>query len=62
MHWAATTAKQANNFDTFIQLMERWKSNAYLIYIKTPPMELAKLSKHLIINYQQHYTSGQPSI
>ena len=49
---AAITARQANIPDAFIQLMGRWKSNTYLIYIKTPPVELAKLSKHLIINYQ----------
>ena len=30
--------------------------------IKPPPMELANFSKHLIINYQQHYTTGQFSI
>ena len=54
---AATTARQANILDPLIQLMGRWKSNAYLTYIKTPPMEMAKLSKHLIINYQPPYTT-----
>lgn len=50
---AATTARQANIPDALIQLMGRWKSNAYLTYIKTPPTELAKLSKCLVTNYQQ---------
>ena len=55
----ATTARQPNILDALIQLMGRWESNACLIYIKTPPMELAKLSKHLIINYQPPYTTCQ---
>ena len=54
---AANSARQANILDPLIQLMGRWKSNAYLTYIKTPPMEIAKLSKHLIINYQPPYTT-----
>ena len=54
---AATTVRQANILDPLIQLIGRWKSNAYLTYIKTPPMEMAKLSKHLIINYQPPYTT-----
>ena len=54
---AATTARQANILDPLIQLMGRWKGNAYLTYIKTPPMEMAKLSKHLINNYQPPYTT-----
>ena len=58
---ADTTARQANIPDALIQLMGRWKSNAYLTYIKTPPMELAKLSKHLIISYQPPYTTCQSS-
>ena len=51
---AATTAREANIPDALIQLMGRWKSNAanaYLTYIKTPPADLAKLSKCLITNY-----------
>ena len=55
----ATTARQANILNPLIQLMGRWKSNTYLTYIKTPPMEMAKLSKYLIINYQPPYTTGQ---
>ena len=54
---AATTTRQANILDPLIQLRGRWKGNAYLTYIKTPPMEIAKLSKHLINNYQPPYTT-----
>ena len=50
---AATTAREANIPDALIQLMERWKSIAYLTYMKTLPGDLAKLSKCLITNYQQ---------
>ena len=40
-----THSFQANIPDSLIQLMGRWKSNAYLTYVKISPMELAKLSK-----------------
>ena len=36
---AATTAREANIPDALIQLMGRWKSNAYLTYIKTPQQQ-----------------------
>ena len=54
---AATTAKQANMPDTSIQMLGRWKSNAYQIYIKTPSQELARFelarfSKYLTSSYQ----------
>ena len=41
---AATTARQANVPDSLIKMMGRWKSDAYLSYIRTPPQELAKVS------------------
>ena len=44
---AATTAAQANIPHTSIQMLGRWKSNAYQMYIKTPPQELARFSKYL---------------
>ena len=50
---AATSAKTANLPDTYIKMLGRWKSDAYQRYIKTPPSELAKLSKYLLIGYQQ---------
>ena len=48
---AATSAKQANIPNTFIQMLGRWRSDAYQHYIKTPPQELAKLSRHLTDGY-----------
>ena len=45
---AATTAMQAKIPETHIQMMGRWRSNAYQQYVKTPPTELAKLSKKLV--------------
>ena len=44
---AATSAKAANMSDTFIQMLGRWKSNAYKLYIQTPLQEIANLSKVL---------------
>ena len=48
---AATSAKQANIPDTYINMLGRWRSDSYQSYIKTPPLDLAKLSKQLIIGY-----------
>ena len=48
---AATSAKQANIPDTYIQMLGCWRSDAYKHYIKTPPQELAKLSHHLTDGY-----------
>ena len=45
---AATSATQARIPDSHIKLLGRWKSGAYQRYIKTPPTELAKLSKKLV--------------
>ena len=47
MMWAACSAKAANMSDTYIQMLGRWKSNAYKLYIQTPPQEIANLSKVL---------------
>ena len=44
---AATTAMQAKIPETHIQMLGRWRSDTYQRYIKTPPSELAKLSKML---------------
>lgn len=44
---AATSAKAANISDTHIQMLGRWKSSAYKLYIQTPPQELATLSRIL---------------
>ena len=50
---AATTARQANIPDLSIQMLGRWKTNAYQTYIKTPPQELARFSAYLTTRYQQ---------
>ena len=42
---AATSAAQAHIPDTFIKMMGCWQSDAYQLYNKTPPKELAKLSR-----------------
>ena len=42
---AATSAKAAHISDVHIQAMGRWRSNAYQIYIKTPPADMASFSK-----------------
>ena len=44
---AATSAKAANICDTHIQMLGRWKSNAYKLYIETPLQEIANLSRVL---------------
>ena len=44
---AATTASLANISDTQIQILGRWRSNAFQRYIRPPPTKLAKLSKSL---------------
>ena len=44
---AATTAMQAKIPETHIQMLGRWRSDAYQRYIKTLPLELANLSKML---------------
>ena len=44
---AATSAKAVNISDTYTQMLHRWKSNAYKLYIQTPPQEIANLSKVL---------------
>ena len=49
---AATSAMQAKIPDTYIQMMGHWQNDAYQQYIKTPPTELAKLSKKLVTGHQ----------
>ena len=48
---AATSARQAKIPDSYIKMLGRWKSEAYLSYIKTPPRELARLSGYIISGY-----------
>ena len=44
---AATSAAHAHIPDTYIKMLGRWQSDTYQCYIKTPPQELAMLSKQL---------------
>ena len=45
---AATTAAQAHIPEAHIKMLGRWRSDAYQRYIKTPPQELAQLTKRLV--------------
>ena len=45
---AATTAAQAHIPEAHIKMLGRWRSDAYHRYIKTPPQELAQLTKRLV--------------
>ena len=42
---AATSASLAQLSDTHIQILGRWRSNAFKSYIRPAPRKLAKLSK-----------------
>ena len=46
---AATSASLSNMLDTHIQLLGRWRSNAFQRYIRPPPSEVAKFSKALVM-------------
>lgn len=45
---AATSAKQAGISDSHLKALGRWKSDAYLKYIRLSPQDLAKLSQALV--------------
>ena len=45
---AATSARESGVSDENIQMLGRWKSDAYKLYIRTPREELAKLSGKLV--------------
>lgn len=49
---AATSAAEAHIPDTYIKMLGRWRSDAYQCYIKTPPHDLAKLSKQLVAHLE----------
>jgi len=54
---AATSAALAHIPDSYIKMMGHWQSDAYRLYIKTPPKELAKLSGQLVTPARQkHWT------
>ena len=45
---AATTAGACGLSDSTIQMLGRWSSSAYLVYIKTPREQLAQFSKSTV--------------
>ena len=45
---AATTAGECGLSDSTIQMLGRWSSSAYLVYIKTPREQLAQFSKSTV--------------
>lgn len=45
---AATTAAKQGISDSTIQMLGRWKSDAYKLYIKTPREQLASVSRQLV--------------
>ena len=45
---AATSAAEAHIPDNYIKMLGRWRSDAYQCYIRTPPQDLAALSKCLV--------------
>ena len=54
---AATSAKQAGIADVHIKTLGRWKSDAYLCYIRTSPQQLANLSSLLLPKTLEHNNS-----
>jgi len=57
---AATSTRQANIPDSYIRMLGRWKSDAYLSYIRTSPQELATVSKYVYyIRIPQAVTQSQ---
>ncbi len=45
---AASTAAEAGIPDVHIKMLGRWKSDAYQLYVKTPPIKLAPLTRQLV--------------
>ena len=45
---AATSAHDSRIFDANIQMLGRWRSDAYKLYIRTPREDLATLSGQLV--------------
>ena len=46
---AATTAASAGICDSSIQSLGRWKSNVYLLHIRTAPQQLARVSASMLV-------------
>jgi len=59
----ATSASLAKFLDAQIQVLSRWKSNAFQRYIRLPPHKLAKLSKTIVpVNLQGSKDQGGTSL
>ena len=48
---AATSAKQADISNVHIKTLGRWQSDAYQRYIRTPPQQLANISKYSCLKH-----------
>ena len=46
---AASAAAQVGIPDSLIQTLGRWKSSAFLLYIRTPPSQLTAISRRLLL-------------
>ena len=44
----ATSAKWAGVSDSHLKALDRWRSDAYLKYVRLSPKDLARLSKSLV--------------
>ncbi len=53
---AATAAAQARYSDSFIQSLCRWKSAAFISYIRTPPSDLTSVARSLVATHT-HFIS-----
>ena len=58
---AATTAAKCGIEDSLIQTLGRWKSTAYLAYIKIPPQQLATVGRLLVIDRKNSEQRGSSS-
>ena len=45
---AATTAAQVGIPDSVIQSLGRWKSSAFMTYVRTSPQQLTAISRRLV--------------
>ena len=58
---AATTAAKCGVEDSLIQTLGRWKSTAYLAYIKIPPQQLAAVGQLLVTDRKDAEQRGHLS-
>ena len=58
---ATTAAKCGIEEDSLIQTLGRWKSTAYLAYIKIPPQQLATVGRLLVTDRKNSEQRGSSS-